>query len=109
MVLKIPRQGFNLSVILVVGLAAVYALSPKYDEHGAGSLEGVLKAKARAAEIGPAQRAQQNEAIKAMLERSKRGEFDAVVTPLWKSRPASAPADAPAGAPSAASPAPKMK
>lgn len=107
--LKIPRQVFNLSVILAAGLAAVYALSPKYDEHGAGSLEGTLKAKSRATEIGPAQRAQQNEAIKAMLERSKRGEFDAVVTPLWKSQPSGAPTDAPAGAPSAASPAHKMK
>jgi hypothetical protein len=107
MVLKIPRQGLHLSVILAAGIAAVYALSPKYDEHGAGSLEGVLKAKSRATETGPAQRAQQNMAIKAMLERSKRGEFDAVVTPLWKSQPAGEFADAPAGAPSAANPAPQ--
>jgi hypothetical protein len=95
--LKIPRQGLHLSIIISAGLAAVYALSPTYDEHGAGSLEGVLKAqlKARGIATGPEKRAETNEAIKAMLERSKRGEFDAVVTPLWNSQHSAAQTIAP--------------
>ncbi len=86
-----------MGILVSVGLAAVYALSPTYDEHGAGSLEGVLKAnlKARGIESGPEKRAQQNEALKAMLERSKRGEFDALVTPIWNSQHSAAQTIAP--------------
>ncbi len=81
--LKIPRQGLHWGLMILVGVGGIYALSPTYDSHGPNSLEEILKAKSGGANK-PGIRAQENEALKKMLERSKSGEFDAVITPLWK-------------------------
>mmetsp|Transcript_7276 Transcript_7276/g.18585 ORF Transcript_7276/g.18585 Transcript_7276/m.18585 type:complete len:113 (-) Transcript_7276:1724-2062(-) len=78
--MKIPRQGLHWTLMTVGGIGAIYAFArPTYD--GEAGLEDELKRKYK---HQLRDRGEANRQLREMLERSKQGEFDTVITPIWK-------------------------